>query len=76
MLTANQRELFYPDLSRPAVESTSALVHLRFSTNMPLNVRRTSLRGLPRLLWRFGICASSTASLRKKEQRHLNGGAV
>ncbi|MCS7261519.1 MAG: glutamate synthase subunit alpha, partial [Anaerolineae bacterium] len=33
MLTATQLELFYPDLSHPAVESALALVHSRFSTN-------------------------------------------
>ncbi len=33
MLTATQLELFYPDLSHPAMESALALVHSRFSTN-------------------------------------------
>ncbi|PWH14078.1 MAG: glutamate synthase large subunit [Ardenticatenia bacterium] len=33
MFTAAQLELFYPDLSHPAVESALALVHSRFSTN-------------------------------------------
>ena len=33
MLTAEQLEEFYPDLSDPAMESALALVHSRFSTN-------------------------------------------
>jgi glutamate synthase (ferredoxin) len=33
MLTAEQLEAFYPDLSHPAVESALALIHSRFSTN-------------------------------------------
>ena len=33
MLTSEQLELYYPDLSDPAMESAIALVHSRFSTN-------------------------------------------
>ena len=33
MLTADQLEAFYPDLSHPAVELALALIHSRFSTN-------------------------------------------